>query len=59
LLAASLHRALIGAGVIVLIFAVFAVLLFRARRTHTRRIGGISYWELIGGRFPRLRRRKR
>ena len=55
----SWGQVLVAVGGIALVFGVFAFLLIRARRTHTRRFGGISYWEVLGGRRLRLRRRRK
>ena len=33
-----------------LVFGTFGLLLFRARRTHTHKVGGRSYWDIIFGR---------
>ena len=52
----SIWRVLIGLGTIVLIFALFGFLMWQARRTHTRKIGGRTYWDIIYGRFPKIRR---
>jgi len=54
--AVSLGRLLVGVVGIALVFTVFTILLLRARRTHTRRIGGISYWEILCGQRFRFRR---
>jgi len=53
-----LWKVLIGVAAILLLFSLFAWLLARSKRTHCRRFGGISYWEVVYGRFPRFRRRK-
>ena len=54
----SLWRVFLGLGAIVLVFAIFGFLMWQARRTHTRKIGGRSYGDIIYGRFPRIRRRR-
>ncbi len=59
MLAVVVWKALVGVAVIAGLFTVVAILMFRVRRTHTRRFGGISYWEVLGGRrFPWRRSRK-
>lgn len=58
MLAFVLWKVLVGAAVILSLFGMFAWLLARSKRTHSRRFGGISYWEVVYGRFPRFRRRK-
>ena len=54
----SLSRMLVGIGGVVLAFALFAFLMWQARRTHTRKVGGRTYWDIVYGRFPRIRRKK-
>jgi len=54
----GLGRILVGIVAIVSIFALFGYLLTRARRTHSFKVGGRSFWEIICGGFPRIRRRK-
>jgi hypothetical protein len=41
-------------AMIVMLFAMFAFLLYQARKTHTRRVGGRTYWDIVYGRFPRI-----
>ena len=54
----SVWRVIIGLGVIVLCFALFAFLMYQAKRTHTHKVRGRTYWDILYGRFPRIRRRK-
>ena len=49
----------VGCLAIVGVFGLFALLLYQSKRTHTRRFGGISYWEILRGRFPKVRKRRR
>ncbi|HUU82649.1 MAG TPA: hypothetical protein VM243_04000 [Phycisphaerae bacterium] len=53
----TVFRMMVGGVVIVAIFALFAVLAIRARRSHTRKVGGRSYWDIIWGDRYRLRKR--
>ncbi len=55
----SLWKVFIGFGAIILVFALFGFLMWQARRTHTRKVGGRTYWDIIYGRFPRMRRRRK
>jgi len=54
----SIWRVVIGLSAIVLFFALFAFLMYQAKRTHTFKAQGRSYWDIIFGRFPRIPRRK-
>ena len=55
----GLGRIIFGLCAIVVLFALFAVLMWRAQRTHTRKVGGRTYWDIRYGRFPRIGRRKK
>jgi len=50
MLAAKWIKALIGMGGVAVVFGGFAFLFYLARKTHTRRFGGISYWEILHGK---------
>lgn len=43
----------VGFGVIALVFGLFGVLMYLARATHTKRIGGISIWRVLRGQWTR------
>ena len=58
MLAVVYWKATVGIAVILAVFGMFAWLLARSKRTHRKCFGGISYWEVMYGRFPGLRRRK-
>ncbi|MCP4246753.1 MAG: hypothetical protein GY778_06865 [bacterium] len=49
-LAAAGWQIVVAIAGIGLIFGIFGVLLFRARRTHTHKVGGRSYWDIVFGR---------
>ncbi len=55
----SLWKVLVAFCFIVAIFGGFAFLLWQARRTHTHKVGGRTIWDIMHGRFPRIRRRKK
>ena len=56
MLAAALWQILTGIVFIVGLFGLFALVMYRARRSHTKRYGGITIWQLLWGRWPRRRK---
>ena len=59
MLAESIWKATIAVVAIVAFFGGFAFLMYQARKTHTKRIGGIHYLQVLYGRFPRWPRKRR
>ncbi len=55
LAAVVMWKLAVGFGVIILVFGLFAALMYFARASHTKRIGGISIWRVLRGQWTRWR----
>jgi hypothetical protein len=59
MVAVAWWQVVLGLAVPIILFGGFLLVMLRARRHHTRRFGGITYWQLLGMRDPNARRRRK
>ncbi len=52
-------KAVVAWCVLGLILAVVGYLMVQVRRTHTFKVGGRTYWDILRGRYPRVPRKPR
>ena len=59
MVAVVVWKVILGMVAVAGCFGGFAFLMYLARRSHTHKVGGRTYWDILRGRFPRVPRKGR